>query len=71
MVYVIRDGSGDIVDVFGYFSIADVKNYCSEKYPDKSMRWELSIPKDYTGEVTYLPEKKLSVSDLPSHSHNV
>ncbi len=58
MVYVIRDDSGNIVDVFGYFSIADVKNYCSEKYPDKSMQWELSIPKGYNGDVKYLPEDK-------------
>ena len=65
MVYVIRDESGNIEKVYGYFSIADIKNHCSEKYPDKSMRWELSVPKDYTGEVTYLPEKKLSIGDLP------
>ena len=35
------------------------------------MRWELFVPKDYDGEIKYLPERRLSVSDLPSHSHNV
>ena len=56
MFYVIRDESGNVEKVYGYYSVRDVQNYCENKYPDKSMRWELSVPKEYKGEIVYLPE---------------
>ena len=59
MFYIIRNEVGEAEKVYGYFSIKDIQDYCEDKYPNKSKRWEVIIPKDYKGEIDYLPEKNV------------
>ena len=57
MVLVVKDQNGTITNVYGYIRVLDIEKYVRQKYPNQDMKWEGNIPKEYTGEVTYLPEK--------------
>lgn len=57
MYLVVRDEHNNIKQVYGYISVSNVSKYTKDKFPNDNLRWELSIPFEYTGEVIYLPEK--------------
>ena len=71
MVLVVRDQENKPMKVYGYVPMTDVVKYANDQYPDNIIKWEMSVPIEYTGEVTYLPENKLSIGDLPKYNHNV
>ena len=54
---MVRDQENKPIKVYGYVPMADVVKYANSKYPDNITKWEMNVPIEYTGEITYLPEK--------------
>ena len=57
MYLVVRDQENKPIKVYGYVPMTDVVKYANSKYPDDITKWEMNVPIEYTGEITYLPEK--------------
>ena len=51
MVLVLKDSNGEITNVYGYITLRDIEKYVRDKYPDKTYKWELNIPSEFTGDV--------------------
>ena len=56
MYLVVRDENRNVDKVYGYVSTTDIVNYAKQNYPRDNFKWEKLVPKDYTGDIEYLPE---------------
>ena len=58
MYLVVKNDDGTVEQVYGYVSISNIVKYAKDKYPDANVKWAMSIPFDYSGDIKYLPEDK-------------